>query len=81
MNGIRTRKRTATVVVIVVVIAVIVAVVSLQPHDPGLVVVNNSKSVPFTWTLRSNGTVSVRNTRAQVGITAYGNSLRKIRVY
>ena len=59
MNGIRTRKRTATVVVIVVVIAVIVAVVSLQPHDPGLVVVNNSKSVPFTWTLRSNGTAHI----------------------
>ena len=49
MKGIRTRKRTATVVVIVVVIAVIVAVVSLQPHAPDVVVVNSSKTVAFAW--------------------------------
>ena len=49
MNGIRTRKRTATVVVIVVVIAVIVAVISLQPHAPDVVVVNSSKTVAFAW--------------------------------
>ncbi len=49
MKGIRTRKRTATVVVIVVVIAVIAAVVSLQPHAPDVVVVSSSKTVAFAW--------------------------------
>ena len=49
MNGIRTRKRTATVVVIAVVIVVIAAVISLQPHAPDVVVVNSSKTVAFAW--------------------------------
>ena len=66
MNGIRTRKRTATVVVIVVVIAVIVAVVSLQPHVQNINAVSNAKSVPFTWTLRSNGTANITG-----GVTSY----------
>ena len=59
MKGIRTRKRTATVVVIVVVMAVIAAVISLQPHAQNINAVSNSKSIPFTWTLRSNSTAHI----------------------
>ena len=59
MKGIRTRKRAATVVVIVVVMAVIAAVISLQPHAQNINAVSNSKSIPFTWTLRSNSTAHI----------------------
>ena len=59
MKGIRTRKRAATVVVIVVVMAVIAAVILLQPHAQNINAVSNSKSIPFTWTLRSNSTAHI----------------------
>ena len=56
----RSRRRVISIIAsISIAVTVVAAAVSLQPHDPGLVVVYNSQSVPFTWTLTSNSTANI----------------------
>ena len=45
--------------VAVVVIVVVVATISLEPFNPEITVVNNSKSVKFTWLFQQNTTAII----------------------
>lgn len=59
MRKVKRKKAAIVAAVAVVVLVVMAATISLETFDPKITVVNNSKSVTFTWKLQSNSTANI----------------------